>query len=129
MINKVVLVVIGVLYLLVLHSCSMVQSVHKQANYLGDWELSKSKDTYSGEWVVSDEGLVFSFLKDGVFKKYDKYAKLCIGSYLQSDSLFTISHDCNARELQYKLESIKREDMLLSVVGRHGKVFYQFVKK
>lgn len=129
MINKVVLVVIGILYFIVLNSCRTAVKNGQEASVVGDWELNKTKDSYTGKWVVSKQEEVFCFLSEGKFKKYDKYAKLCVGSYLLKDSLFTVKHDCNASELSYKLETLSKKNLLLSTVGRHGKVFYQFVKK
>lgn len=129
MINRVVLVLIGLLYFFALYSCKSIEVDKHTVTLIGDWKLVKTKDSYSGKWVNSSEGEVFCFLSEGRFKKYDKYAKLCVGSYLKDDSLYTVKHDCNLNELSYYLESLSENSLLLSVIGRHGKVFYQFEKK
>lgn len=115
--------------LIVLSGCKTVSSDRPTSkSIIGSWELLRTKDSYTGNWTHSVGEIQFVFESSGRFKRIQDDSTPCEGTYKLLESYYEIKHSCNTSKLNYQLEDLSGDTLKLSLLGRHGKVFYDFYK-
>lgn len=91
------------------------------------WKHVKTKDSYDNIWKeVESDHKIISFTEDGKYTELKPGNDLCEGTYTAKEESVVVNHSCNQVALTYKVESLNKTDLVLSIQGRHGPVFYVY---
>lgn len=93
------------------------------------WKHVKTKDSYDGVWKeVESDNKIITFSKDGKYTELKPGNDLCDGGYTLQGENVVLTHSCNKVALTCKVVSLSKKELTLSQQGRHGEVFYTYVK-
>ncbi len=94
------------------------------------WKQVKSKDSYNNIWNDIDEEnrRVILFDKEGSYTEINPGNEPCKGTYTTEGNQVIVEHSCNKVPLTYIVESLEKNSLTLSILGRHGKVFHVYEK-
>lgn len=91
------------------------------------WKHIKTKDSYDNIWKeVESDNKIISFTADGKYTELKPGNDLCEGTYTSQAESVIVNHSCNKVALTYKVENLSSTDLVLSIQGRHGSVFYVY---
>lgn len=91
------------------------------------WKHIKTKDSYDGIWKdVDSDNKIISFTKDGKYSENNPGNPLCEGGYTTEGENVILTHSCNKVALTCKVVSLEKKKLVLSMLGRHGEVFYVY---
>lgn len=88
------------MYLIGLISCVSGREIALHNDVKGSWNLEKTKDNYTGDWLKSESAIVFTFGDSGEFIRTGTNTGRCLGSFLKIDSIYEINHSCNEAVLR-----------------------------
>ncbi len=93
------------------------------------WKQTRTKDSYDGVWKdIESENKVIEFSEDGTYTENKPGNDTYKGTYRVNGNELTIEHSGNQVPLTYKVYFLDKKKMTLTIQGRHGKVFQDFVK-
>jgi len=91
------------------------------------WKHVKTKDSYDGIWKeVESDNKIITFSTDGKYTELKPGNDLCTGGYTAQGGTVVVTHSCNTAALTYKVASLSKSDLVLTMQGRHGDVFYVY---
>ncbi len=93
------------------------------------WKEVRRKDTYDGKWVdITEDNKVIEFGANGDYSEKHPGNDAATGTYRLEGDQVTTEHSGNNAPLTYKITYLDKKKLTLAIQGRHGKVFYDYVK-
>ncbi len=93
------------------------------------WKHVRSKDSYDGEWrEIAEDNRVIEFSDGGRYIEERPGNPTHQGTYTLTNDQLIVEHSGNNMPLKYKVYFIDKKKMTLTIQGRHGKVFQDYVK-
>jgi len=91
------------------------------------WKHVKTKDSYDGIWkTVDSENKIISFTRDGKYSENRPGNPACEGGYTMEGDNVILTHSCNKVALTCKVVELEKKKLTMSMLGRHGEVFYVY---
>lgn len=92
------------------------------------WKLVRIKDSYDDIWKdVETEASVISFNAEGGYAEDKPGNPTHKGTFsLQGEKGMEIVHSGNEATLEYRVDFLEKEKLVLAIQGRHGDVFHVY---